>query len=716
MTTFWTVWVIVVVLLLFATMYYVIGHFFKQRKTADFDRVVAEFDGIEERDGPVPKIVWISYWVGLVWAIGYFIYMPGLGGFPGIGNFQADDAVDPANFKLLDDLLDGLLGDLEPGAVIDLSTLAGNSSLVASGSRVFQNNCVVCHRQNAQGQRMFPDLTDNDWIYGSSDAQIWQSIAMGRTAAMPGWNNVLKEQEIDNIVDYIVSLNPNRMLFSGRADVSNGEQLYGVHCASCHGADTKGDQAIGAPDLADGVWLYGGGKAQIKHAIQYGLTGAMPAYQHRLARSELIAVATYVKQLAITASQPVANQAQLDKGLYLLRIGDCAACHTAPEGGELGAGGLGFHLPPMGTIHSTNISQDVQSGIGSYSYQEFYDVMKTGKGPHGYLYPAMPYTSYKYVTDEDIEAIWALLKSINPRDRKNIRNTGVFAFDFRLPLTFWSLFFLGDDTLDYGSGQSSEWQRGKYLVMGLGHCGECHTPRNLVQAMDWNRAFKGNLIEGWQAPDISATTLYRQGWTAQEMAQFLQTGESGQGIAFAGMAEVIANSTRYLTDEDALAMAIYLLEGDATLGNTLDPEATPIERPGLTIEAYADPVYETYVVACGACHGEQGGGREGVAPPLERNSIFSLDDSYNSIAVVLRGLAPNNTSLDTNNTAMVRFFEIGTDNEIAELVTFVRTYFGGQPQKVTAGKVEKIRRALDRGGFTPAFHKKITTPARPEPK
>ena len=710
MNTFWTVWVIVIVLLFLTTMYYVVGHFYRKRNTESYDRVLAEYDGIEEHDGPVPKIVWLAYAAGLVSAVVYLLYMPALGGFKGLGGFQSTDAMDVDNFKPLDELIAGL----NPGDPADLTTLAKNPGLVAAGERVFQNTCIACHRQNAQGQKMFPNLTDNGWKWGSSDAQIWHSIAKGRKASMPGWGGILKDGQIEDVTDYLISFSKGRLPFSSREDISSGRALFKQHCVSCHGADASGNQETGVPDLTDDVWLYGGDKSLIANSITQGLYGEMPAFETRLTRPELLAVATYIKQLATKASEEKEDDALLRKGEYLARVGDCVACHTSAEGGEPLTGGLGFLLPPMGTIHSTNISQHSDSGIGRYTYEEFHDVMKKGKGRHGYLYPAMPYTSFKYVTDEDIEAIWAYLKSVNPRDRKNVENTGLFSFNFRLPLAIWSMVFLGDDALEHDNSKSESWNRGKYLVLGLGHCAECHTPRNLAQAMIWDKAFTGNLIDGWQAPDISANMLHRQGWTAPELASFLKHGYSDKGTVFAGMAEVVSNSTRYLTEADALAMATYLVEGDEAIGNTIDPDAVLIKHPGLTNDAYADKSYKLFALTCGACHGVKGEGRKGIAPALDGNSIFSLDDDYNTVTVVLRGLAPDYSSRKDGDMPMVSFDESIPDARIAELVTFVRTWFGGQPEPVTEKEVTRIRKELDKGGFTPKFHKKMVVPERRE--
>lgn len=708
MNTFWTVWVIAIVLLFLATMYYVIGHLYRKRNDENYARVLAEYDGIEERDGPVPKIVWRSYWAGLILAVAYLLYMP-LGGFKGFGGVAAD-VTDADQFDTLDELIAGL----NPGNPANLTALAEDPALVAAGGRVFQNTCVACHRQNAQGQKMFPNLTDNDWLYGSGDAQIWHSITKGRQAAMPGWGSILQDQQIAEITDYLVSLNNKRLPFSSPEDVADGRALYQQHCVTCHGVDATGDQETGAPDLADDIWLYGGDKTLIANNIKQGLNGTMPAFGQRLSRPELLAVAAYIKHLAIEASAEQENSALREKGEYLARIGDCVACHTAAEGGEPLAGGLAFLLPPMGTIHSTNISQHSDSGIGRYTYAQFHAVMKKGKGRQGYLYPAMPYTSFKYVRDEDIKAIWAYLESVDPRDRKNVENTGLFSFNVRFPLAIWSALFLGDDSLENDSSQSEPWNRGKYLVLGLGHCAECHTPRNMAQAMIADKAFKGNLIDGWQAADISADMLHRQGWTAPELAGFLKHGYSDKGTVFAGMAEVISNSTRYLTKQDALAMATYLVEGDKTIGNTINPNATPIVRPGLSNDAHADKSYAVFTQTCGACHGLRGEGRKDIAPVLEGNSIFSLDDNYNTVAVILRGLAPDYSSRKDGYMPMVSFEDDISDAGIARLATFVRTYFGGQSEPVTSETVTKIRKDLDKGGFTPKFHKKMIVPERPE--
>jgi thiosulfate dehydrogenase len=699
MNLFWTIWIVAMVLLSLVLMYYVIARLYRQRKTADYDLVVAEFDGIEDRDGPVPEIVWRAYAVGLVLALGYFLYMSTLGEFERPSMFPASTAGDRQS-------LDDLLAELNPGEVADLTGLAAHPAVVAAGQRLFQNHCAGCHRQDAQGQLQFPNLTDADWLHGSSDAQIWESIAKGRKSPMPGWRTVLTRNQIDNLVDYVISLNQGRLVFGSQGEITSGGALFVEHCANCHGAGGEGNLAIGAPNLTDDIWLYGGDKEQIAVVIANGLFGVMPAFETLLNRTELLAVAAYIKQASGQALVVAADQSEIERGEYLARIGDCISCHTAAEGGEPMAGGLAFALPPMGTIHTTNISQQVNPGLGDYSYEEFYQVMKKGKGKQGYLYPAMPYTSFKYVTDEDIEAIWAYFKSVNPRDRANVPNTGLFSFDVRFPLAIWSFMFLGSDELINDDSKSASWNRGKYLVLGLGHCGECHTPRNLAQAMVPGRAFQGNFIDGWQAPNITATTLYQQGWTQADMASFLKHGYSKKGVVFGGMAEVISNSTRFLTDEDALSIASYLLEGDAAIGTTIDPDAKVIVVPGLTAADYTNEYYPLFANNCGACHGNNGEGKDGIAPVLEGNSVFTLEDPYNTVAVVLRGLAPEFTGLKDSDMPMVSFEELFTDSNIAGLVSFVRSRFGGQPEPITTEDVEKIRKELDKGGFTAEFHKK----------
>jgi cytochrome c553 len=229
-----------------------------------------------------------------------------------------------------------------------------------------------------------------------------------------------------------------------------------------------------------------------------------------------------------------------------------------------------------------------------------------------------------------------------------------------------------------------------------------------------DKTFKGNLIDGWQAPDISANMLRRQGWITAELAGFLNHGYSDKGTVFAGMAEVISNSTRYLTAEDALAMATYLIEGDKAIANTIDTKAKAIKRPGLNTKAFADPSYKLFSQTCGACHGLKGEGRDNIAPALDGNSTLSLDDDYNTVAVVLRGLAPDYSGRKDGFMPMISFEQSTSDAGVAKLATFVRTYFGGRSATVSPESVSKIREQLEQGGFTAPFHKKRVTPENPE--
>ncbi|MFC6980199.1 hypothetical protein [Microbulbifer taiwanensis] len=203
---------------------------------------------------------------------------------------------------------------------------------------------------------------------------------------------------------------------------------------------------------------------------------------------------------ALLLGQTVAAQTSYEKGRYLAAAADCVACHTAVNGRPF-IGGRPFHTP-FGTLYSTNITPDEKTGIGNYTLADFRASMHRGKGVHGNLYPAMPYTSYYLVSEEDIEALYDYFMQLPPVEYTAPRNQLMFPANLRFGLTFWNWIFFDREPLAQPQGKSPEWQRGNYLVNALGHCGECHTPRNFAQAMRRDRHFAGNLLEGWDAVDI----------------------------------------------------------------------------------------------------------------------------------------------------------------------------------------------------------------------
>ena len=249
----------------------------------------------------------------------------------------------------------------------------------------------------------------------------------------------------------------------------------------------------------------------------------------------------------------------IERGRYLIRAADCEACHTA-IGGQSFAGGRAFVLP-FGAIYSTNITPDKDTGIGQYTDTEFLAAVHRGVRRDGAaLYPAMPFASYTYLTDADTLAIKAYLFSLKPINAPAIPNTFAFPFDQRWAMGIWAMMFNANRRFEPHANQSAEWNRGAYLVEALAHCGECHTPRNLFQALDNRGKFAGAVTGGWRAFNITSDPTSGVGdWTEAALAHYLATGHAeGRGTAAGPMGEAVDLSLVHLTSDDIAAMATYL--------------------------------------------------------------------------------------------------------------------------------------------------------------
>lgn len=306
----------------------------------------------------------------------------------------------------------------------------------------------------------------------------------------------------------------------------------------------------------------------------------------RLAALVLIAIAAYGLFAALwgvpsVADHPLAhNPATIAAGKYLAAAGDCASCHTA-EGGEAFAGGRPL-VAPFGTIYSANITPDPKTGIGDLNSAQFYQLLAYGAdSPLAPLYPAMPYTSFHNITREDSDALFAYFMSVPAVKRPATPNEMAFPFNIR-PLMFgWNVLFASRRPFEKNSDKDEVWNRGAYLVEGLGHCGECHTSRNVFGAMERNRALEGAVIGEFEAPNITATALVDRGWNREDLALFFEAGASPQGSAFGDMFLATKNSLRLLTHDDRMAIATYLMDVDGTTpskGDTLVSRDASLER------------------------------------------------------------------------------------------------------------------------------------------
>ena len=271
------------------------------------------------------------------------------------------------------------------------------------------------------------------------------------------------------------------------------------------------------------------------------------------------------------AASPIAARAQaatpppdsaflVTKGEYLARAGDCIACHTAREGKTF-AGGLAMKTP-FGTLYTSNITPDPQTGIGTWTSDQFYRMMHSGRFPDGgLLYPAMPFASYTKVTRADSDAIYAYLRSIPPVKQANRPHDLRFPYSNRSLIIGWRTLFFSEGEYKPDPTKSADWNRGAYLVEGLGHCGMCHTAINALGGSSESQAFEGGLIpmQNWYAPSLTSNKESGLGgWSIQEITDYLRTGISSRGAVYGPMAEVVYNSLQYLNDDDTRAMAVYL--------------------------------------------------------------------------------------------------------------------------------------------------------------
>lgn len=377
------------------------------------------------------------------------------------------------------------------------------------------------------------------------------------------------------------------------------------------------------------------------------------------------------------------------RGEYLARAGDCIACHTAPRG-KLFAGGLAMETP-FGTFYSPNITPDAQYGIGSWSEDAFFKMMRTGRKPDGSLiYPAMPIAQYTKVTREDSNAIFAFLRTVEPVRQPNRAHTLRFPFNQRELLYGWRTLYFREGEFQPNPTKSVEWNRGAYLVEGLGHCAMCHTQINLLGGSSPSKQFAGGLIpvQNWYAPSLTADRDGGLGdWSIEDIVDLLRTGISARGAVYGPMAEVTYHSLQHLSEEDVRAMAVYLKSiPDHQGGRKAGPPAKVDEKTfALGKQIYADK--------CAICHGDNGEGKVPRYPPLAGNQSIEMDSAVNPIRIVLNGGFPPGTQHNPTPYGMPPFAQELNDVEAAAVVTFIRTAWGNHGLPVTARQVNELRQA-----------------------
>jgi alcohol dehydrogenase (quinone), cytochrome c subunit len=388
------------------------------------------------------------------------------------------------------------------------------------------------------------------------------------------------------------------------------------------------------------------------------------------------------------------------RGEYLARAGDCVACHSAP-GGKAFAGGLKMGTP-LGAIYSTNISPDPETGIGSYDLEDFDRAVRQGIAKDGHrLYPAMPYPSYAKLTDPDVAALYDFfMKQVPPVHQANLHNEIPQWLNFRWPIAIWSFLFTTSGSYVAKSGHDADWNRGAYLVQGLGHCGACHTPRGLAwqeKALDDGNTnyLSGALLDAWYAPDLRGDVRTGLGsWSKDDLVDFLKHGHNRGETAFGSMIDVVNNSTPYLSDSDINAIAVYLKSLPAT--STQQPVAyDDATTAGLRSGHASQPGATIYADTCANCHGFDAKGFAPYTPALTGNPIVLDDDPSSLINLVLNGSNPLVVKGTPDPYRMPQFRLQYSDQEIADVVTFIRNGWGNQAPPIEAAQVAKLRKTTD---------------------
>jgi len=376
--------------------------------------------------------------------------------------------------------------------------------------------------------------------------------------------------------------------------------------------------------------------------------------------------------------------AQVERGRYLALAGNCASCHTT-RGGAPYAGGRGIETP-FGTIYASNLTSDEKTGLGAWSPAQFWRALHHGRSRDGrLLYPAFPYPNFTKVTREDSDAIYAYLRTVPPVAQANLAHTLRFPYDTQAALSVWRALSFTSGEFVPDTTQSVEWNRGAYLVDGLGHCIACHGSRNQLGATEEKRGLSGGLIavQNWYAPSLhSPREAGVAGWTLPEVVGLLKTGTSSHGSVMGPMAEVVMRSTQYLSEPDLQAMAVYLQHLPAT-EPAAPPEAPAVVKPfrrDAGVMARGSKVYDQQ---CAYCHGAEGQGAVGAYPPLAGNRAVNMASVVNLLQIVRHGGFVPATQGNPRPYGMPPFGHVLDDSDIAAVLSYVRGSWGNNADMVS---------------------------------
>ncbi|MDP3856350.1 MAG: cytochrome c [Stagnimonas sp.] len=376
------------------------------------------------------------------------------------------------------------------------------------------------------------------------------------------------------------------------------------------------------------------------------------------------------------------------RGAYLVRAGNCMACHTE-RGGVPFAGGRAIETP-FGTAYASNITPDRQTGIGDWSASQFWRALHNGRSRDGrLLYPAFPYANYTLVTRADADAMFDYLRSVSPVARANTPHRLRWPYSTQAALAVWRAMYFSPAQYRDDAAQTAEWNRGAYLVRGLGHCGACHTTRNALGANSDMLDLSGGVIpmQSWYAPSLASPgEAGLHDWETAQVVRLLQSGVADRGTVLGPMAEVVLHSTQHMAPADLRAMAVYLKALPRTTAGAAD---APVA--GVRMAERGAKLYEQH---CAQCHGDEGEGVRGAYPPLAGNRAVTLPEAANLVQVVLGGGFPPATTGNPRPFGMPPFATLLSDDDVAAVVSHIRGAWGNK-----AGAVSEFAVSQQRGGI-----------------
>ena len=375
---------------------------------------------------------------------------------------------------------------------------------------------------------------------------------------------------------------------------------------------------------------------------------------------------------------------QVERGRYLAVLSDCASCHTVPGSNQLFAGGRPIETP-FGNIVAPNITPDLETGIGSWSDDQFEAAVRKGIRRDGSrLYPAMPYNAYTKMSRDDVLAIRAYLNTLAPVRNAVVANTLPFPFNVRAAMRAWDALYFTEGEYRPDPKQSAEWNRGAFLVNGPGHCGACHTPKTLLGGDKSDQYLRGSYLQGWSSPDITNDARLGLGrWSREDIVAYLRSGHNRITAATGPMGEVVTLSTSTMTDPDLNAIATYL---KSLPGKIEGPAQLAANEPPMVAGA------AIFRDQCSACHGLDGKGVAELFPSVADSSMVRSDDPTTLIRIVLRGARSVGTNAQPTAPGMPSYGRQLDDAEIAAVLTYIRNNSGAAAGAVTADQVSKVRR------------------------